>query len=396
MTVILLSQDVRLKKKIRSHLKRLGFKRSPDGKLQLDDMSKETYRAFHEPQRIAKLQKNRKFIRANAQTLIQHFANGNDIDPSKIKPELELVDASTWQSDLFRLASLQWCIPVSDGYGRRMRFLVWDRANDKLIGLIALGDAVFNLSCRDNLIGWDHHDRSSRLSNLMDAYVLGAVPPYSFILGGKLVAALVRTQEIRHQFEGRYADSIGVISRERKNPKLVMVTTTSALGRSSVYNRLKLDGTEYFRSIGYTSGYGHFHISDRLFKDIRAYLTSKGDSYADGHKFGNGPNWRLRAIRKAFTLLGMNQELLQHRLVREVFVSELATNAGSFLRGDSSRAIFGDQLLSVAGVAELAIKRWVLPRAERRPEYRDWRREQVLDSLVRARTTVLSADALRT
>jgi hypothetical protein len=34
------------------------------------------------------------------------------------------------------------------------------------------------------------------------------------------------------------------------------------MGRSSVYNRLKLSGIMYFKSIGYTGGWGHFHIPD--------------------------------------------------------------------------------------------------------------------------------------
>jgi hypothetical protein len=380
MTIVNLDAGVRLKKKIRAHFKRLGFERTPDGSLSLDDTSKDAYRAFHEPQRLMKLKKNSAFIRANANKLINFYANGDDVEPHLIRPELELVGAESWQSDLFRFASLQWQIPVSDGYGRRMRFLVWDRSNDKLIGLIALGDAVFNLSCRDNLIGWNHRERSDRLCNLMDAYVLGAVPPYNLILGGKLVASLVRTQEVKRHFESRYSDSVGVISGVRKKPKLVMVTTTSALGRSSVYNRLKLDGIDYLRSIGYTSGWGHFHISDDLFLEIRRYLASLGDAYADGHHFGSGPNWRLRAIRKAFRLLGLSPELMRHRLVREVFVCDMATNSRSYLRGDSKKALFGKKLLDVDHVAALALDRWVIPRAERRAEYREWRREQLLAS----------------
>lgn len=42
------------------------------------------------------------------------------------------------------------------------------------MGLIAIGDPVFNLAVRDKFIDWNTHDRSARLVNLMDAYVLGA------------------------------------------------------------------------------------------------------------------------------------------------------------------------------------------------------------------------------
>src|SRR5262249_41111946 len=69
--------------------------------------------------------------------------------------------------------------------GRRLRYLVWDANNDKLIGIMALGDPVFNLKVRDELIGWDIKDRGKRLVNVLDAYVLGAVPPYNMLLGGQ-------------------------------------------------------------------------------------------------------------------------------------------------------------------------------------------------------------------
>jgi hypothetical protein len=111
--------------------------------------------------------------------LLRWFASGSEIDPTKIKLTLRRVRSDTLEADLFRLATLTWSVPVSAGFGRRMRYLVWDEGHDRLAGIIALGDPVFNLSVRDKLIGWSTDDRSERLVNLLDAYVLGAVPPYS-------------------------------------------------------------------------------------------------------------------------------------------------------------------------------------------------------------------------
>ena len=88
---------------------------------------------------------------------------GAEINPAAITPVLERVFADTWQADLFRLASLTWSVPVSNGFGRRLRYLVWDAHNEKLISLIVIGDPVFNLFVRDNLIGWNVGDRGARL-----------------------------------------------------------------------------------------------------------------------------------------------------------------------------------------------------------------------------------------
>lgn len=76
------------------------------------------------------------------------------------------------------------------------------------------------------------------------------------------------------------------------------------MGRSSVYNRLKLGKQEYFRSIGFTQGWGHFRVPDTLFAELRDYLRKRKHKYVDGHRFGEGPNWRLRTIRAAFDALG--------------------------------------------------------------------------------------------
>ena len=376
--------EANLKRKVRTHLRKLGFERTQDGALKPPSSSKETVRALHQEQRKAILKEQRHFLTQALPVLAKHFANGDEINPAKVSPRLELIEAGTWQSELFRLASLTWSVPVSAGYGRRLRYLVWDDSNSKLIGIIALGDPVFNLKVRDELIDWTAKDRSKRLVNILDAYVLGAVPPYNMLLGGKLVACLVRTKQIRDDFTEKYGDTRGIISKKKKGARLVMVTTSSSLGRSSVYNRLKIKDQRYFDSIGYTQGWGHFHIPDALFSDLRAYLRRKKHKYVDGHKFGKGPNWRLRTIRVSFEALGFNANLLRHGIGREVFVCALATNAANILNGKAKRAIYKN-LLSVSEIGARARERWLVPRAASRPEFREWRRERLKELVSIAR-----------
>ena len=172
------SEEAKLKRRIRDHLKKLGFVSAGDGSLKPPSNSKESIRALHQEQRKAILGQQRDFIRSVLPKLGCYFANGAEIDPIKVAPRIELISAGTWQSDLFRLASLSWSVPVSNGFGRRLRYLVWDDHNNKLIGIMALGDPVFNLRVRDKLIGWNAKDRGKRLVNILDAYVLGAVPPW--------------------------------------------------------------------------------------------------------------------------------------------------------------------------------------------------------------------------
>lgn len=372
------SREANLKRKLRTHLRNLGFRKSHDGVLRVSGSGKEIVRTLHRPQREERLKSNRTFIAENGDKLFGYFASGHEVDPARISPVLERVSSGTLQGNLFRLASLTWSVPVSNGFGRRLRYLVWDENNGKLLGLIAIGDPVFNLAVRDRLIGWDAQDRSARLVNLMDAYVLGAVPPYNALLGGKLVACLLRSRDIYDDFAKTYGGTTGIISQEEKKARLLAITTSSSMGRSSVYNRLKLGGVSYLKSIGYTGGWGHFHIPDRLFAELRDYLRDIDHTYADQHRFGQGPNWRLRTTRAALSALGFKDDMLRHGIQREVFICQLATNASKILKTGKGRPDLG-ALLSVGEIAELAMERWVIPRASRRPEYHDWDASDLID-----------------
>ena len=55
-----------------------------------------------------------------------------------------------------------------------------------------------------------------RLVNTMSAYVVGAVPPYSELLGGKLITALIGANNVGQMFEKRYGNDTGNHQREAK------------------------------------------------------------------------------------------------------------------------------------------------------------------------------------
>ncbi|BFI59100.1 TPA: DUF4338 domain-containing protein [Yersinia enterocolitica] len=373
-------REAKLKKKLREHLQSLGFTKSDAGALQAPGNTKDIIRTLHSGQRSERLFASQNFISLKSTKLMKFFASGKDVDPQKISPVLERVSSGTWQGDLFRLAALSWSVPVSSGFGRRLRYLVWDENNGKLMGLIAIGDPVFNLAVRDKLIGWDAHDRSSRLVNVMDAYVLGALPPYNSLLGGKLIACLLRSRDLYDDFARVYGNTVGVISQKKKKARLLAITTTSSMGRSSVYNRLKLGGVQYLKSIGYTGGWGHFHIPDSLFIELRDYLRDIDHTYADHYAFGNGPNWRLRTTKAALSALGFRDDLMKHGVQREVFISQLAENATSILQTGKGKPEL-TSLLSVKEIAECAMERWMVPRSLRNSEYRHWEASDLADLL---------------
>jgi hypothetical protein len=352
-------------------------------------LSKDDVRAMHASQRRDVVYNEIAALKHKAGRLLEHFADGSEVDPERVDPELVLVKSDDPTSDLFRMAALRWSVPVSKGYGRRLRFLVRDRSNGKLIGIFGLTDPVFNLRSRDDRIGWTVEQRRSNLVHAMDAFVVGAVPPYSSLLGGKLVTSLIGSAEVNEIFASKYAETQGIISERRKSARLTLVTVTSALGRSSMYNRLKLysAGTQHshgrtlveLERVGWTEGYGHFHLSDSIFRRLRLLVASRGHAYARAYKYGEGPNWRMRLSRVGLSMLGLDPDLLRHGISREVYVMLLATNTVDFLCDRSDEALLDRP--SVAEIADAAKLRWILPRAARCPDFRFFQRVQLLEEL---------------
>ena len=349
---------------------------SPNGQ----PKTKDIIRRLHEAQRRERAIREKELLEKYGNQIISYFAEGKEVEPHKINPKLiPIVQSDSLEGRLFRAATLLWSVPVSRGYGRRIRYLVIDQQNSKLVGIIGLVDPVFNLKCRDEWINWNVQQRRERLSSVFDAYVLGAVPPYSLILGAKLIGSLVAAEEIRVEFRERYAHKEGLISKRVKEPHLVLITTTSALGRSSVYNRLRLPGIVNFIKIGTTDGWGHFTVTDELFQQVRYVLRTNGDPYFNNYEFGQGPSWRLRALRKACHILGIDENLLRHGIKREVYTIPLATNWRDILLGRETIPEY--QSRNVSEIAIAALHRWVIPRSERTSNWSCWNRQNTWDAL---------------
>jgi hypothetical protein len=343
------------------------------------ESTKAEIRGLHHHDRMMKLQRESKFISEYYHKLKNYFADGNQINPAAFTPRVVPVRPGSEMSDLFRFATLLWSVPVSQGFGRRLRFLVFDESNGKLVGLFALGDPVFNLSARDTWVGWNHQDRAERLYNVLDVFVLGAVPPYSTLLGGKMIALLAASDEVRWQVWAKYAAGTTVIQGARKKPHLALLSTTSALGRSSLYNRVHLDGQPLYQRVGATHGWGHFHLSNGTFELMRKYLAEAAHPIERANRFGQGPNWKMRAVRTCLEMIGLPSDLLRHGIKRDVYVVELATNSRAFLRGEHQRPRYRG--MPASDLVTFFKSRWLIPRSKRRPDYIDVRREAVLSEL---------------
>jgi hypothetical protein len=174
---------------------------------------------------------------------------------------------------------------------------------------------------------------------------------------------------IKRKYEGQVTEIMGEVKQARP----VLITTTSSLGRSSLYNRIKFQDNLLYQKVGYTRGFGHFHFSEPLFQALASFLSNDGG--VPGYSYGEGPNWRMRTLRVALVKLDLDPDLIHHGIQREVFLAPLARKWKEYLRGEVERPSW--YRFDLGEMAEFFRTRWAIPRSERDPSFRDVRREDM-------------------
>jgi len=310
----------------------------------IDLSSKDAIREAQRPLWDSMRSKEKSFIESQGPRLINYFAEGHEVVPDKISPRIyPAYDGEL--ALLFRLATMCWGVPATQGMGRRLPLVVIDESNRKLIGLLNLCDGPYSLEARDRWIGWNTYTKKKRIHLISHSSIIGAVPPYSKIIGGKLVASLLVSQEVRKLYASRH------------NVEIVLIGNTSALGRSSIYNRLSLFGNLLFIPVGYTKGYGRVLVSPELLSKMKRFV-GKIEEMPHSHHI----------IQVACKKLGL-PSVAKHRIAREVYVIPLAVNSREVLKYDQAPEFLP---YTEAEVAQAALARWVIPRAYRDGLYRNW------------------------
>jgi hypothetical protein len=276
---------------------------------------------------------NKIWIENNISFARENLANGIAVLQSKIEPIIEVCETDK-QHRLFRILRYYWSSPYSEYVGRRIKLIIRDNAlpDKPVIGIAALGSPIIHIPERDNFIGWDKDTRTKNLIYAMDAYVIGALPPYNYLLGGKLISYILASKEVRMIYSKKYKDKI-TLTEKRKANQLVGLFTTSLYGNSSQYNRIKYNDELLYIPVGQTKGFGTLHLSDETIKLMLKLLKTKG--VIIGHKFGDGPSWIMRVIRSAGDILNFDSNfLLKHSFKRNIYFVPLAKNYKEFLNGE--------------------------------------------------------------
>jgi len=357
--------EKRLKEKIIQALKDQGFKINPH--IRPTGHSKRTYRRIQRKARLEQLALHKGFLQRNL-TKVKHYCrDGKDIEPDKISLELREVSSRSLEEILFRWWNLVWwSIPYQRSYGRQMRFILWDTTHDMPFGLILLQSPVLKMSVRDKYLEIPKEELDLWVNKSMHAQRVGALPPYNKILGGKMVALALTSNEVREAYKRKYNSSKTIIKKRFITPDLLFITTTSAFGKSSIYNRLKYNGKIVAESLGYTKGSGTFHIPEELYLEILEFLAKRGVDTSRG--YGHGPSRKLKLISLAFKYLGL-PKFEYHGIQREFYLFPLVKNLKEVIKR-KEEPIYVDRPFNK--LVDYWKHRWALPRAERKPEWKNF------------------------
>ncbi len=359
-----------LRKLVIAELEELGLS-FKDGFLQPLKDTKTFTQQLHVPGRDMILSNARNWITYAWGKHKEFFAKGQEINPILVSPKL--IEAVTKdQKELFRLARYTWSLPYTKGYGRRLQYLIMDESNNKLIGILGLQSPPLSFPGRDRLFSYPDGRKTELVNQTMDIYTLGSIPPYSRLLGGKLLALASASNEVRLAYKRKYKNQITLISERKLPARLVALTTTSAYGRSSIYNRLRYKDIVKFQSLGYTEGYGAFHL-ERLYPKFREFLEAQNIDTSGG--FGTGPRRKWQTMVRALGKIGFDSNLLRHGVKREIFLIPLIHNLENYMNGIEKRPYYID--VPFNELANYWRNRWLIPRSERVDGWCNWNPEDI-------------------
>lgn len=191
-------------------------------------------------------------------------------------------------------------------------------------------------------------------TEIADLSVCGSVPPYSDILGGKLVSMMSVGSTVVDAYRSKYSSQASEIASSMagrplyRRSRLAFVGTTSLYGSgSSQYNRLKMPasllggdvGDEIvYRRLGISRSFGTSHFSSASVAALVALAETSRMGQRVNSIFGEGVNPKMRKVRDGIDLLGWPSEsLLQHGRHRIVYGVSLVHNLLDYLLGMDAR-----------------------------------------------------------
>jgi hypothetical protein len=219
--------------------------------------------------------------------------------------------------------------------GRNVKINVKDRVSGKLLGQISLASDVTAMAVRDNFIGWTKDNKfvDGKLNNTTIASTIVCTQPLGYnFLGGKLIAMMTTTPEVRAYWKEKY-----------KNV-LIAVGTTSLYGIHSQYNGIPL-----FKTLGESAGKISMKPDDKFYDPWHQWIKENHSEWYEenitrerarnGANMGyeaNGPvsGIKQKILGKIFKECGIKANEYHHGFKRGVYFAMMYENGNEFLRNE--------------------------------------------------------------
>ena len=252
-----------------------------------------------------------------------------------LDPYVEIVDDPKESTKWAAVRRMIHTMDFTANPGRNVKINVKDRVSGKLLGQISLASDVTAMGVRDNFIGWTKDNKfvDGKLNNTTIASTIVCTQPLGYnFLGGKLIAMMTTTPEVRAYWKEKY-----------KNV-LIAVGTTSLYGIHSQYNGIPL-----FKTLGESAGKISLKPDDKFYdpwhqwiKENRAewYKQNISDERArNGASMGyesNGPvsGIKQKILSAIFKECGIKATEYHHGFKRGVYMAMMYENGCEYLRNE--------------------------------------------------------------
>lgn len=278
-----------------------------------------------------------------ADDLEEHGAARSQADPAKRGPEN--IDWLAASNDLLFVRKRSQTLARLLDAKRRFQELDWAADGEDIFAALIASPAGY----RALGVALQEVRKNGLSSQMADLNICGAVAPYNLLLGGKLVALAMASEEARAIWRNRYANQISIISSQmagrpvRRPPDLQILTTTSLYGSgSSQYNRLRLRAADYpalgsdlvWKELDRTAGFGTVHLGLETVRLLRSLSEKEHQARRINNRFGEGTSPRLRQVREGLEVLGIDSnEVLHHATPRLLYACALSPLAHEHLLG---------------------------------------------------------------
>jgi len=285
-------------------------------------------------ERAIRLQRQKAFIQQmEAQGAFCFLLEGKTLVPMHIKPRLQFCN-SPKEHNLFNLYGAFQSVPAPSLRYRRLAVLVRDDGHNgsPIMGIFGLSSCFYSLGCRDRFLGWvgaeNRQLKNKGLNSCMQLSICMALPPYSYIRVGRLLAALAASNVIANEFSRRYS------SREQRNELRAIVTTCASGLHAPIFNRIMLVPGGLYKRIGETVGYSTLFFSKETLAAARILVREQEGACSSITARS------VRTLKMALNICGIPRErLLRFGISKGVYLAAGGLQSIEYLRGTINEAI---------------------------------------------------------